>query len=126
MQVSLSQHSEPPYDACAPPKGGSGGGMYLATTTWLVFKLGHNISFNENTAAVAGNSIFSQGTPLTWSGLCPKVTAYLLVRCMHVCKSLACTHCHKRWECLPLPDSVAVGAVQPYLGQLGVHTAAQL
>ena len=55
--------------------------MHLSTASWLIFKPGRNITFTGNKASNGGNSIFSSGTKLTWSGLCPKVATPWLVPC---------------------------------------------
>ena len=53
----------------------SGGGVWLSIPNWLVFYINHtnNISFSGNTAGYSGKSIYSLGTKITWSGLCPLV-----------------------------------------------------
>ena len=61
---------------CACCAADKGGGMFLAASQWLVFHPGSsNISFRGNLARMhqSGNSVFTQGTKLTWEGLCPKV-----------------------------------------------------
>ena len=54
----------------------AGGGIFFRIPARLLFQVGSNISFQGNKASSigSGNSIFSAGTRLTWTGFCPLVS----------------------------------------------------